>query len=134
VYVFSGGWGDNNGTSSNGINYFGLSNVTSFGQGGCVNCLWSTPGLTVQQAFAIDSKIDDGLPLTGNVMAAYINSNNWYWGSGQGSSNSAAPTSAISGNSTTCFDNGNNSNNVMQYSVEQKGGAEVTCGLVIKFQ
>ena len=132
VYVFSGGWGDNAGTSSstNGINYYGISAAYTLGAG--CNCLYSNPGLTVQQAYAIDSKIDDGNPLTGNVLAAYISSNNWIWRGFP--DNTPPPTSALGGSSTTCYDNGNNSNNPMQYSTKQNGGSGVNCGLTFQFQ
>jgi prepilin-type N-terminal cleavage/methylation domain-containing protein len=97
IYVFSGGWGNNSGLNSNGVNYYGLSNVFSLGQSNCTTCLISytlggssNPGLTVQQAYSIDQKIDDGLPLTGNVLAAYLSSNNWFWGNKQ-TNNSAPP-------------------------------------------
>jgi prepilin-type N-terminal cleavage/methylation domain-containing protein len=138
VYVLSGGWLENANTS-NGLNYFGLSLVTNIGTAGCVPCLWSNPGLTVQQALSIDQKVDDGLPLTGRVLAAYISSNNWWWGSGnaawQGAVNSAPPTSTpMVSSSTTCFDNGNNSSNTAKYSVEVSNGAGVNCGLVFQMQ
>ena len=132
VYVFSGGWGDNSGTASNGVNYFGINAVISLGQGACTTCLWANPGLTVQQADAIDGKIDDGMPLTGNVLAGYISSNNWGWPSGTG--NSPPPTGGFSPSASTCFDNGGNTSTPMHYSLEVSNGANVNCGLTIKMQ
>jgi prepilin-type N-terminal cleavage/methylation domain-containing protein len=135
IYVFSGGWGDNSGGgNSNGINYFGLSAVSKFGiAGSCTSCLWSNSGLTVAQAAAIDTKIDDGMPLTGNVLGAYISATDWLWpdvGANQG-----PPTTYTVGPSTsTCFDNGGNNSNTMHYSVEFSNGANVTCGLTFKMQ
>jgi prepilin-type N-terminal cleavage/methylation domain-containing protein len=137
VYVISGGWGDESGTNSNGSNYFGINAVTSLGQGACPQCLWSNPGLTVQQAYAIDSKIDDGLPLTGNVLAAYIDSNNWFWPNknGYNEQNIAPPSSTTFVPTTsTCFDNGPAHNYPMQYSIEVSNGANVNCGLTFKVQ
>ena len=56
------------------VNYFGISAVIPYPGtttiGGVID---SNPGLTVAQAAAIDSKIDDGLPQTGNVLAQFIN-------------------------------------------------------------
>jgi prepilin-type N-terminal cleavage/methylation domain-containing protein len=132
VYIVSGGWGNNSGTNSNGVNYFGISGVSALGQSDCTACLISTTGLTVAQAAAIDTKIDDGLPLTGNVLAAYISSNNWYWPDAPG--NAAPPTSAITPNNSTCFDNGGNISNTMHYSVEVSNGSNVKCGLTFKMQ
>lgn len=136
IYVMSGGWQDGDWGTSNGTNYYGLSQVTSIGGTGCEPCLFSKAGLTVQQAYNIDSKIDDGLPLTGNVLSAYINSDNWYWAEGtyHAYMNAAAPTSAIGGSTTTCFDNGNNANNPMQYSLKQTGGTGMNCALTFQFQ
>jgi len=135
VYVFSGGWGDNPGTASNGVNYFGINAVTSLGKGGCSTCLWANPGMTVQQAYAIDGKIDDGLPLTGRVLAAYISSNNWYWNN-LSVSNQAPPTtsSAYRPSSTNCMDNGFPVQYPMQYSIEISNGANVNCALSFRFQ
>ncbi|MGC2657118.1 MAG: prepilin-type N-terminal cleavage/methylation domain-containing protein [Bryobacteraceae bacterium] len=66
IYVFSSGQ----------KNYFGLSAVTAIGSS-AVEDVWgdtsSTPSLSVQQAYEIDRKIDDGLPQSGNVLAQYIN-------------------------------------------------------------
>ena len=140
IYVYSGGYGGHNGIGQgDGVNYFGLSAFVSFGQGACTHCLWSNPGLTVAQAAAIDKKIDDGMPTTGNVVAAYLYSNNYVWGNGNGAwgsyaYNTVAPTNSIGGAAYTCFDNGANSSNPMQYSVEVSNGSNVNCGLSFRFQ
>jgi prepilin-type N-terminal cleavage/methylation domain-containing protein len=57
----------------NGQNYFALIKVLDFwGAGGHGS---SSNPLTAQQAYAIDTKMDDGLPATGNVIA--INGAGW---------------------------------------------------------
>jgi prepilin-type N-terminal cleavage/methylation domain-containing protein len=135
IYVFSGGWGDNSDTSSNGVNYFGLNNVTSL-NGGCA-CLFSTPGLTVNQAYSIDAKVDDGLPLTGNVLAAYINSNNWEWPFSWQIENVSPPQGPLTPATSTCFDNGGVGGRAItltQYSLEISNGSNVNCGLTFKMQ
>ncbi len=60
VYVFS----------MSSKSYFFVSTVTTLQRyiGSTLN-----PGITVQQAYNIDSKIDDGLPQTGTVLACYAN-------------------------------------------------------------
>lgn len=58
--------------NNNSINYYGLSDVTNIASGGQIT---STPSLTVQQAFNIDQKMDDGLPATGNVITNYVTGN-----------------------------------------------------------
>jgi hypothetical protein len=54
--------------SYNGINYFGLSAVYAIS----LAIPNSNPGLPVNTAHAIDKKMDDGLPQTGNVTSQYI--------------------------------------------------------------
>ncbi len=54
----------------NNNNYFGLSAPIS----NDVNGFNSKTSITVQQAYNIDKKIDDGIPLNGNVTAVYVNS------------------------------------------------------------
>jgi hypothetical protein len=140
IYAFSGGWGDNSGTNSNGINYFGINAVTALGEAGCTNCILPNQGLTVSQAYAIDKKIDDGLPLSGNVLAAYIYTNNWGWNgawdSAFASPQNTAPTALprLFGATGTCFDDNNIASNPMTYSVEISNGANVNCGLTFQMQ
>ena len=149
IYVYSGGY---YGTSwvSNGVNYFGISSATSLAYNGVAN---STPMLTVQQAYAIDSKMDDGFPQSGNVTATYLNMNinpssiTWAAGGGvsgaySGSAYQPAPTnSATAGSSTTCYDNSSAASGtpgvagaVQHYSVEISNGANVNCALSFKMQ
>lgn len=42
----------------------------------------AVPIFTPQEAYAIDAKIDDGLPMSGMVMASYINGGSHCYGSG----------------------------------------------------
>jgi prepilin-type N-terminal cleavage/methylation domain-containing protein len=139
-YVFSGGWNDNEGgggtnVQSNSLNYFGLATVTSIGSASCPPCLFGQQGMTVNQAYAMDTKIDDGLPMSGRVVSSYLTSNNWYWGSGLDHySNMSAPTVGIIGNSTTCFDNSGVAGATEQYSLEVNGGTNVTCALTFRMQ
>ncbi len=57
---------------NNGYNWYGLSAVTSTFSTGSGR-LFSNPTIPVIQSYNIDKKIDDGLPTTGVVVAAYIN-------------------------------------------------------------
>ena len=70
VYVWSGGWQSFAGQPDS-INYFAISGVTGSG--------WSVPLMTVAQAYAIDKKMDDGLPQFGNVLAM---DTGMFWASG----------------------------------------------------
>jgi len=140
VYVFSGGVG-----GGDGNNYFGIAAITSINSYMPI----STPNVTAQEAYSIDSKVDDGLPQSGNVKAVYMNDsppwgpiNSVHWASGasgvdganSGSPNYGATTSATPGSSTTCYDNGNATGATQQYSLGQNNGAGPNCALTFKFQ
>lgn len=101
-YVYVGG--------GSGGNAFGISVPQSIDTTGTMT---SSPGMTVQQAYSIDNKIDDGLPETGNVVAAYVSGNVEVI-----APNAAAPSA------TTCFDTTSG-----QYSLSQNGGSGVNCAL-----
>ena len=120
IYVFSGGPG----ISSPGTNYYSLSAVTSvpYGSGP-----YSNLALSVQQANAIDGKLDDGLPQSGNIMAVYLNYSNSMWVG-------AASGAVANGSSSTCYDNGGNASNPMRYSLGQNSGTGLNCALSFQFQ
>jgi hypothetical protein len=127
VSVWSGGP-----SGDDGNNYFTLSVISAF-----TNVLYTAPGLTVQQAYSIDKKMDDGMPQTGWVGAFYVNqmiTNDLpVWAAGGGVAGTG-PGIAATGSGTACFDNGGNAANPMQYSLTQNGGAGVNCALSFRFQ
>jgi prepilin-type N-terminal cleavage/methylation domain-containing protein len=89
IYVWSGGYGTNSGGAGpDGMNYFGVSAVQWIGNGSMV--AWQ--GMTVWEASSIDTKIDDGLPQTGNVTALYIDDNDTQalWASGNAQTDDGA--------------------------------------------
>src|SRR5207237_349846 len=109
--------------------------------------------LSVQQAYNIDKKVDDGLPQSGNVTTLYINTSvpysgviGWAAGSGNfgadaGAPNHGATTAATVGSATTCYDNSSASSGtpgvagaVQHYSLEINGGGNQNCALSFKFQ
>jgi len=115
--------------SVNGVNYFGLSAIYKY-------AMSSNAGLTVAQAYAIDSKVDDGLPQSGGVQAFYIPTSYWAWAMNSFQTHGyggASPGTAANGSSTSCYDNGGNANNLMQYSVSQKT-SNLNCALSFRFQ
>ncbi len=134
IYVWSGGisggFGFQNG--GDGLNYFGLLSVGDIQMGGAMDPQFPL-GLTVQQAYAIDKKIDDGIPQTGNVTALYISDifPNW---AGASSVSNGPTTAATPGSANTCYDNGNVGGATQQYSVEINGGAGLHCALSFRFQ
>jgi len=128
VSVMSGGL-----SATDGSNYFSVMVLTQF-NGGYTT---SSPGMTVQQAYAVDKKMDDGFPQTGRVTAVYMNgplsAANPSWAAGGGVAG-ASPGTVGAASSTSCFDNAGNTANPMQYSLAQNGGAGVNCALSFRFQ
>ncbi len=138
VVVWSGGY-----TGGDGTNYFSVTQIqeiwpwstgyriTSFA-GGWNPQVW---GITVSQAYLIDSKIDDGFPQSGNVMALvpYLTDSQWA-GIATSQANIAPYTTATPGSSTSCYDNGNAAGKAQQYSTEISSGANVNCALSFRFQ
>jgi prepilin-type N-terminal cleavage/methylation domain-containing protein len=116
VYVYSGvGWSGSSVVSRmGGSAWFGISAISDIGDDGA---LASTPNLTVAQAYAMDGKVDDGLPLGGNVKAIYN-----YGGP-------AYAPNASTASSTTCFDTTSKT-----YSITQNNGNNVNCGISFKMQ
>jgi prepilin-type N-terminal cleavage/methylation domain-containing protein len=115
----------------NGANYFaiagGINSVTAAGA-------YTTPaaGLTVVQAYNIDKKMDDGIPESGNIIAAlFTTATSTVAGTGpitatQAGTGLAAVTPAIG---TTCFDLTS-----LTYALNVNAGAGVNCALIVKFQ
>ena len=123
-----------------GNQYLGLSAVTWVGMA-CISCVW-TPNASVNviQAYNIDVKMDDGLPQTGRVVAAYIVYSGAMW-AGAGTWFSAPYTTATAGSATTCFDNSATATGspgvagaAQHYSLEISGGTGINCGISFRFQ
>ena len=94
-----------------GMNYLTIEAPTFIGLtgGGQVNGSYPTTqnnglpdatarGIAVDQAFAIDTKMDDGLPMQGKVTAQVLGHNGLEWTDGH-------DTSAYPNSPTTCYDN-----------------------------
>jgi hypothetical protein len=151
VYVWSGGWQGFTGGGGDGLNYFAVTGVTGY---------WSAnesssaiPLLTVAQAFAIDKKVDDGLPQSGNVLAM---DESMAWAT-NGPVSGTPPTEIFTGDyglnpavgpvtpssggavwdsassSQTCYSNGNNIQVQETYSITNNANY-VNCVLSFKFQ
>lgn len=120
-------------TSFQGINYFASNGVINI-VNGAVN--GGAPSITVNQANAIDSKIDGGLPGTGGVLAAFYATGIWFlWADGMNNINGVTlPTTAYAGSRTSCSDNANTNGRARTYSITQNNGTGVNCGLIFKFQ
>jgi prepilin-type N-terminal cleavage/methylation domain-containing protein len=128
IYIWSGGT-----TGSDGTNYFGLSTVLEIDYN---RQIWagSTPGVTVQQAYSIDKKIDDGLPQSGNVEAFYLTGGvpYWQWARADGLGGDL-PGSQTAPHADMCYDT-RGAVGVEQYAIEESGGSGVNCALSFRFQ
>jgi prepilin-type N-terminal cleavage/methylation domain-containing protein len=109
--------------SANSTNYYGLSVITGAQFGDIASSL----GLSVQQAYAIDVKTDDGFPLTGHVIAQYVPSRSAWAGT-------ASSSVAVTGSPTTCYDNAGSTANPVTYSTAQNSGITSNCALSFQFQ
>jgi hypothetical protein len=106
---------------NNGANWYGLSAV------GSVNgaTMYSGTGIPVIQAYNIDKKIDDGLPATGSVIAAYLT----------GVTAPPVPTALTGATDTTstCY-SGSGSTYAYSISTTANQGAGLNCALSFKFE
>ena len=140
IYTWNGGplvYQQIPGPVSDGYNYFGLSQVTQVN--GVLDCISGKVGLSVSQALSIDTKIDDGYPQTGRVLAIYIgckgNSIVIWAQSGPGNPPAGATdTSATAGSTYTCYDNNSVPGATQQYSMSQSHGTGRNCALSFRFQ
>ena len=119
------------------VNYFIISLVT--GVYSNINPTVDV-GLTVQQAYSIDNKIDDGLPQIGRVIAGYFRNcppytgcSSFDWSNSTQAQTNSAYTTATPASATSCFDNGNVVG-TQKYSVGTDNGAGINCALSIQFQ
>ncbi len=117
--------------SSTQVNYFAISSITNINGSGQ---LTTDPALAVKQAHAIDSKMDDGMPQKGRVVATYIHNFSYNVGAAGGGTTGAAGTAATAGSSVTCYDNNNVNTATQQYSISQNNGAGMNCALSFQFQ
>jgi prepilin-type N-terminal cleavage/methylation domain-containing protein len=109
--------------SNNGTNYFGLSGVSSVNDAGYnigLGEMYATTNITVRQAYAIDAKVDDGLPQSGRVTVMYI---------GTGVGVVLWSHSAASDGASTCFNTTSST-----YSISINGGAGLNCALSFQMQ
>jgi prepilin-type N-terminal cleavage/methylation domain-containing protein len=153
IYVWSGGWNEWWSSTSPGdsVNYFGISAVVGSPSG--FGVMASNTTITVQQAYSIDKKIDDGFPQSGRVMAMFAGNSIWAAGGNNDPVNGEAnvgDTSTVAGGiagpvtsagdigdgmaagPNSCYDGNNGLPE--QYSLGQNGGANPNCALSFQFQ
>ena len=106
--------------ATTGINYFALLVPTIAANSN----LTATPGLSVSQAYNIDKKVDDGLPLSGKITTNFISG-----GATSPPIVTSPNTTTSGGNSSSCYDTTTNT-----YSMGQNNGANVNCALSFQMQ
>lgn len=121
-----------------GFNYFFVSAVTSANGGN--GLMDSNLTMTVQQAYNIDKKIDDGSPVSGNIMPIYSNSpsngSGLSWAGGVGGTNPINPNLNYWSDpytATSCFDNNGSASNPEMYETARNANSQ-NCALRFKFQ
>jgi|SRR5665213_357587 len=124
VFVYSGSAAN----SADGINYYGLTAISYVSANGNMA---PNMGISVSQAYSIDTKIDDGMPYSGNVTTTIP-----IWGGALFVGNDGGPlTEPISPSATTCVDNGGSNSGLPQrYSMSVNNGSGLNCALSFKFQ
>jgi hypothetical protein len=127
--------------SNNGYNFFSVNSMYAWGNGGCGGAgTWNItqPACTkipVNIAYAIDSKIDDGYPESGRVLAMYPGAGAMWANTGFPAGDDAS--AAVAGSATTCYDNSGtavSSGGGVHYSTEVNSGNGSNCALSFQFQ
>jgi prepilin-type N-terminal cleavage/methylation domain-containing protein len=128
------------------VNFFGISAVNLVAVNSNHGLMNSTAALTVNEAYSIDKKIDDGMPGSGRIQALYLNASIqeapvwaagggvagaslFYQGPDYGLETHQAPASA-----TSCYDNGDVYGGTLTYSLEISNGSNVNCALSFQMQ
>ncbi len=104
---------------TSGFNWFGIAAITSTSNSGSIV---TNANIPVIQAYNMDAKVDDGLPSTGNIQAAYLNNNAVVMFT-------APKTTTSGGNATSCYDTTTGT-----YSIMYNNGSGGNCALSFKFQ
>jgi Flp pilus assembly pilin Flp len=128
VYAWSGGKGVGNTVGRNGKNYLGVSAVNALltSQIGFLSGARTVPVIDV---WTIDEKMDDGFPMTGKIVALYLNYSIapiWVNVSRDVDENAVATPLTT----TTCIDNGGVAGAKYQYSLSN--GSNANCGFSVQ--
>jgi hypothetical protein len=105
----------------NGYNWYAISALTTVSNG----TVTASTAIRVIDAYRIDAKIDDGLPTSGAVQAAYQNSTGWFY---------FAPGVWVTGDTPTSCMSYKNNVNVYSLSSAANFGIMPNCVLSFKFQ
>lgn len=148
IYVWEGGVRKDEGNDDY-TNYFTISGINTycnnmFGYGGGCN---TSHIMKVYDAYSIDTKIDDGFPQSGDVLAIYAGysgAGSWLtqalwvgasddYGGPVGVSWGTPTTGAVPRDPANCYDNNGVNGTAQSYSMIQNGDA-ANCALSFKFK
>jgi len=119
-------------------NFFTISKVQKIAFADKSGETVSETGINVTVAYNIDKKIDDGMPLSGKVIAAGAAEGEFFFANGDRNlirDGDLMPSDkAIIPSSSTCYDNHNNPKNPVEYSITQRGILENNCMLSFQFK
>lgn len=130
-----------------GNNYFEIVGATT---ASASSIFFPAINLTVKQAYNIDKKVDDAMPMSGKVSAWSAGFSTgaplggWAERAGgpgnpvamitPGGGGQVPYTSTKAGSSTSCWDNNGVNHTTMQYSINQNGGNGINCLLSMSIQ
>ena len=117
IYVYSAAPGCLTCSQNTSVNYYSISVPTYIN---AQNNLQSNLGLTVNQAYMIDLKMDDGLPLGGRIIAQYDSG---------GPQDLVMAPNAAADSASTCYNTTTN-----KYSLTINNGTGLNCALSFQFQ
>jgi len=123
--------------SVNGFNYYSIS-VMFINTTDAPGYLNTAPGMPVWIANAVDTKMDDGWPESGHVLAGYMalwsNSGTPTWAGRGGFFGSPDSYTGPEDDSVNCMNNHGSQANPMGYSMEINNGNYSACALSFQFQ
>lgn len=140
ITLWSGGVYPSNPASGSSYNagdsqhYFTLARTPQLAGSNYNPCSIRAPELRVSTAYNLDVKADDGMPMHGQIIAAYIhNRGKAFWAGDFGGWGYNLPhTKAVSGDASTCYDNNNMAGQPQRYSMAYGDGEN--CALTFKAQ
>lgn len=122
IFVTGGVGGADCGYIQDGKSYLALQSVAPIGSGTVSSAFGRNAGMTVSQAYMIDSKFDDGNPIQGKVAALFQNGTTIQGGN-------AICGVATAPSTTTCSDNNNVAAGPVTYSMSVNNGEGLNCSL-----
>lgn len=129
--------------ANDGTNYFCIASINALQPTSGASYLYSYDKISVNNAYNIDKKMDDGKPQYGKVIAAHTQAGDFRWAGGDWSGQGVADVTisygprddlpSYPGDSTSCYHNPSSLAQPMQYALTTNGTLP-NCSLSFKFQ